>query len=113
MEEQTDRHTDWLKSLCTADVEKVCMDLSIQSNGMAAFRNIPMHTVFTGVYCQKEKKKTYILSIHQCISPLCKIPSQETCFDWGVNMDEVAPPPPIKCDLEFVLLCCWLLWLTN
>lgn len=59
MDEQTDRHTDWLKSLCTADVEKACMDLSVQSNGMAAFRNIPTHTVFTGVYCQKENRLTY------------------------------------------------------
>lgn len=34
-------HTDWLKSLCTADVKRACVDLPIQSNGMAAFRNIP------------------------------------------------------------------------
>lgn len=45
MANDDDRHTDCLKSLCTADVERACVDLSIQSNGMAAFKNIPTHTV--------------------------------------------------------------------
>lgn len=51
----------------------------------------------TNAYCiyrgvLSKRKQTNILSIHQCLSLVCKILLQETCFDWGVNMDEVDTP---------------------
>lgn len=56
MKWETDRHTDWLKALCAADVERACVDLSIQSNGMAAFRNVPTLNCCCSL---KEKRLTY------------------------------------------------------